>query len=110
MKKKRAYAYTCLKCIGEDKQEHGLYCPKAKEAKVSQERISHFLGQLQGIKDDLYKAGLHDAGDRVNDTQTLLEAHYKKAPKAEDKPPIVRDGITFYWCPQFETYVTIPKD
>lgn len=110
MKKKSAHAYTCLKCLGENKEEHGLYCPKAKEAKISRERIGTFIGQLQGIKDDLYKASLSDAGDTLNNAQTLLEAHYKKAPKAEAKPPIVKDGVTFYWCPQFEAYVTIPEN
>jgi hypothetical protein len=97
---------------GPDEKEkcNGLYCPKAERPKVSRERISTFIGQLQGIKDDLHKAGLHDAGDTLNAAQTLLEAHHKKAPKAENKPPIVKDGVTFYWCPQFETYVTIPEE
>ena len=78
---------------------------------MAQPRIDWHLEYLEGVKDEFSRAGLADAADAVNNLQSLLETHRKKAPKTSGNPKRKSiNGRTLYWSDRLASYVTVPDE
>ena len=78
---------------------------------MAQPRIDWHIKNLEGVKDEFYRAGLPDVGDAMNSIQTLLEIHRKKAPETSGKPKTKSmNGRMLYWSDILASYVTIPEE
>jgi hypothetical protein len=78
---------------------------------MAQPRIDWHIQNLEGVKDEFYRTGLPDIGDAMNNIQTLLETHRKKAPKTSSNPKTKSiNGRKLYWSDTLASYVTIPEE
>ena|SRR5258708_4887320 len=103
--------YTCLKCNGEIKEMHGLFCPEQKRALMPRPRIDWHIGNLEGLKREFEKKGMPDVAINIDHIQTLLETYRKKALKKSAKPATkTLNGFTMYWSDALDDYVSIPEE